>query len=224
MAVTRPFYHTVLAGETLRSVAARYGISATMIWDHPNNARLRRERDPHILATGDRIWIPAPTLPLVEYTGTPVLCRTGRSYIFGHAQLVPIRVHFEERDGSVMARWNYRLHLRGRAPEGQLTADGVLSVRVPLSTALVMIEIWPPDSPPRTSLRFELAVAHLDPASERRGVQQRLSNLGFYAGALEGQESKALEAAMIRFRAFQGMSDDADEQQLLDALRHKHRT
>src|SRR5262245_51728275 len=51
--------HTIQTGECISSVAYRYGFFPSTIWDHPENAELKRlRRDPNVLYADDAVHVP----------------------------------------------------------------------------------------------------------------------------------------------------------------------
>src|SRR5258706_12968582 len=57
-----PLSHTVQAGDSLASLAARYFFPPEKIWNHSSNGDLKKRRsDPNALMPGDVVVIPDPT-------------------------------------------------------------------------------------------------------------------------------------------------------------------
>lgn len=68
--------HAVEAGDCLHSIAYQYGFFWETLWNHPDNAELKRERrDPGVLLPGDRITVPPLTARLEP-------CQTEAKHVF----------------------------------------------------------------------------------------------------------------------------------------------
>lgn len=216
--MSRSHYHTVAQHETARSIGATYGVSPEALWSHERNSALRSRREPNVLFPGDRIWIPEPSSPLIEYGRDPVPCRTGRSHVFCAAQLHEISVRFQTSDETVKADWNYRLEFRDESLRGTLDAEGQLAMRLPMSVQRVQVYLWPPSGEEERASRVTLLVAALDPVTESSGLQQRLANLGFPSSSAD-----SLRSALLRFQACEGISPTGElDDPTRSALLGKH--
>jgi peptidoglycan hydrolase-like protein with peptidoglycan-binding domain len=76
----------------------------------------------------------------------------------------------------------------------------------------------------RQALVFPLNLGGIDPVTANRGVQQRLSNLGYSSGKLEGVLGPKSKIAIKRFQADNGHANpngELDEQTRI-LLKEKH--
>lgn len=199
--------HVVTPGEGVSSIADAYGFFPLTLWNHPENARLKAEReDPNILAPGDVVFIPDKRVRQEDVAtddvhrfvkrGTPALLRL-QVFVAGAPQ--------REQD--------YELRIDGVIRRGRTDADAVLEETVPPAAKLAILEI----GPART--RFEIRIGHVDPLDLQRGVQHRLGNLGFACG-----DEASTRAAIAAFQRRCGLPETGDfrDPQLLAALRRYH--
>lgn len=208
--------HRVAQGEFVGNIAARYGLRAEAIWDHPDNRDLKqRRKTPHILKPGDSLFVP-------EKQGKEVEVATGELHRFKvklATTTLRVRFHLEDEARSSVP---WVATVAGTEIEGTLDGDGALELAVPVETDFVDVELRPEGEPAE---RYRLKVGHLDPADDPDGVAQRLRHLGYDWDA--GGASDGLGEAGARLLAgFQkkhgldptGRIDDA----VRDKLREKH--
>lgn len=164
-------------GESAESVAYLHGHFVATVWDHPENAALKAEREsPHILLPGDVLFVPQIREKRVE-------AATDRSHRF-RRRGVPSRVTVLLRaaGGEVLANLPYRLELAGRSETGTTDGDGKVSVPVmpDVGDARLVVD------PDGRNVVVPLGMRRLDPITTVSGVQGRLRNLGLYAGEVDG--------------------------------------
>lgn len=201
--------HIVREGECLLSVAYQQGFFWETLWKLPENSELRTvRRDPGKLLVGDRVMIP-------ERQTKEVPASTDARHVFVKLGVpAKLRIVVEYEDMPV-ANSDYLLLLDGSAQSGTTDDEGLLEVSIPPDAAQGILEI--------NGLRFALQLGALDPATEDIGVQQRLANLGFYHGNLDGIVGPQTREAIADFQARTGLEvsgelDDATRQKLF----HRH--
>lgn len=176
--------HRAKPDECLSTIAFAYGFFADTIWEHPENAALRRERgDPNVLAAGDDVFIP-------DLRVGQASCATGRQHVFrrrGVPEYFRLRL---SRYGKPRADEPYRLDVDGTPHEGRTDANGKIEVRIPPNARLAVVLIG--------DERYELALGRVDPVSGEAGVRQRLENLGYLAS--KAVPASELAAAVARFQ------------------------
>lgn len=188
-----PTVHIVRRGDSLSSLAERYGFDPERIWTDPANSELcARRPDPEILAPGDRLVIPDKALREVK-------CETGRVHQFRRVG-VPAVLSLRILDmGVPRGNERYVLEVEGRRSAGKTDASGVLRHWVPPSARRAELFLGPEEQ------RFEIAIGAMAPIDEPTGVQKRLRNLGFDCGEAEGEDSPATRAALARFQESRGL-------------------
>lgn len=206
--------HRVAQGEFVAKIAARYGVGAASIWDHPDNRDLKdRRKSPHILKPGDSLFVP-------EQERREVEAATGKLHRFKvKLATTTLRVRFHLEDDA-RSEVPFVANVQGAEIEGTLDGDGALELTVPVDTPFIDVELRPEDEPP---MRFRLDVGHLDPADDPGGVAQRLRHLGYdwdAGGAADGlgEEGARLLAGFQKKHGLDptGQIDDAVRDKLRD--------
>jgi hypothetical protein len=189
--------HTVRQGDCLASIAFQHGFHPDTLWNHPDNAALKRLRgDPNVLLPGDVVSVP-------DTREKSYPCATTRSHRF-RRRGVPEKLKLTvRREAKPRAGEGYVLVIDGAEQRGTTDAEG-------------RIEHWIAPDARRGTLRFEvdgasyeLLLGHLDPIEELSGVQGRLKSLGFYHGPIDGKPSQATDEAVSAFQASSGLDPDA---------------
>lgn len=179
-----------MQGECISSIAFRHGFFPDTIWNHPDNAELKRlRRDPNVLLAGDVVQV--PDLRPKEVDAATEECHRFRR------KGVPekLRIKIEDEAGEPIANAPYEITIDGKHRRGTTDADGWV------------IESIPPDAQGGTLVvgkegeeqEHELNLGHLDPIEELTGVQARLKNLG-YGCAVDGQLSEQTREAIKKFQ------------------------
>jgi hypothetical protein len=186
--------HTVEQGEHLARIAEAYGFpDPRTLWEHPKNLSLKLKREtPHVLSPGDVIHIPD-----ADSDGAyPV--ETGHSYTFVLQRSAPqLRIALRGLDGKAMAGASVSLAIDGK--ERDLTADGsgLVEAALPAGTEGATLTVG--------ELAVALLVGFLDPIDQRSGVEARLSNLGYYTGAVGAEDDDQFRFALQLFQAAEGL-------------------
>lgn len=166
-----PTTHTVIEGEHLPGIAARHGFSDFhKIWDHPENAALKAERkNPNVLLPGDPVFIPDKEMK--EETGA-----TDQRHRFVQAVTrLKLRVKLLNLKEEPILRTG---QATTRAGEQEISPQGD-RYEMEISALDQEVILSFQEEPP---LQLRLAVGGLAPVKSRLGQQQRLNNLGYFAG------------------------------------------
>jgi N-acetylmuramoyl-L-alanine amidase len=203
--------HRVREGECVASIAFEHGFHPDTLWDHPDNADLKRLRgDPNVLLAGDALVIP-------DLRTKEVACATGRLHRFkrrGVPENLRLRLH---RGGKPRADLEYRLEIDGAVRHGRTDGDGLLEAWIPPNARVGLLTLLESGE----VLRLELG--GLDPVDHLTGVQARLFNLGLYSGRVDGLDSPALRAAVRAFQVRQGLPETGEvDAATRSALREVH--
>ena len=164
--------------------------------------------DPGLLLTGDRVLIPERRLR-TEPASTEALHRFVKRGVPAKLRLI---VEYED---DPVANTNYVLVLDGVIHQGTTDDSGLLEVLIPPDASQGTLDIG--------GLRFDLELGALDPASEDIGTQQRLANLGFYHGKLDGEIGPLTREAIAEFQARTGLDPTGDlDANTQDMLLRRH--
>jgi hypothetical protein len=204
--------HTVVPGDCLSSIADRYGFFWETLWNDPANAALRARRNPNTLLPGDVVHIPEKKVR--EYARP-----TGARHTF-HVKGVPVKLKMQLlRDDKPRANEPFRLSIDGAVSLGATDGEGRIAVNIPPGALRGQLRVGDGDR----AETYDLALGHLDPVEDLRGVQARLNNLGFACGSPSGTLDDATRTALGAFQARAGLPptgepDDATR----DRLRRAH--
>jgi hypothetical protein len=188
-----PISHTVKEGESVSSIAARYGFFDRTLWDLPENAALKKLRtNPNVLLPGDIVFVPDKRP--ATYGGP-----TGGRHVF-RRKGIPCIFRLRLFAGDQPRRnQQYELRFDRTVRKGVTNDQGVLSEFLPPETQQGRLTIGPD--------RFEcvLQFGFLDPETEFIGVQKRLWNLGFDCGVCDGSPSEKTTRALLAFQRHYGL-------------------
>lgn len=207
-------WHTVRKGESLPSIAERYGFADwKTIYENAKNGDFRQKRtDPYVLAPGDQIFIPDKEQKYVK-VATEQLHRFQLK-----RQMAQVRLVLEDEEGTAFADMAYQLKVGDEVFEGKTDRAGVLEAEVPAIADEGELTLW---VDAENSYTWMIEIGHLDPIDTIPGVQARLNNLGFDCGE-SGQLDEATKEALAAFQEAQGLEatgepDEATQSKLLEA-------
>jgi hypothetical protein len=181
-------WHTVQQGEWIGSIAKQYRFSNwRKIYDHPENADLRRNRaDPHLLYPGDKVYV--PPVDAGEY-----LCATDKLHTFClETSKTKLIVIVKNENDQPIASKPYKLTLNRKLYNGTTDANGKLEHEIPQDPQEGVLEV--------EGYLYDVRVGHLDPIEQLKGVQQRLTNLGYDCSPIDGILNEQTAGAITRFQ------------------------
>ncbi len=184
--------HVVVEGEHLAAIAAQHGFSGIdPIWSHPQNASLKELRkNPNVLLAGDRVFIPDKETK--EVSGATQQRHT-----------------FQLSSGQL--ELHVKVHDQGFQPihgDAVLSAGGTKTPMVqkgdifeaPLDPAVKQADLeFPTSATSRQRPPITVEPGRLDPIDTLSGQQQRLNNLGYFAGFVKTQatDPKAVDLQLL---------------------------
>lgn len=181
----------VSLGDSIPSIALTNGYFWRTIWEYGPNAGLKAKRqNPNVLQPGDQVALPDKTTKKVvkPVDGTHQFKRRGEPSMLRLKLML---------DDEPRAKEPYQLNIdQGRlVKSGTTDASGVLEEVIPGDARVAELILN------NGKESFKLAVGYLNPIDSISGVQQRLNNLGFRAGAEDGEMNDDLRDALKRFQA-----------------------
>ena len=196
----------VREGDCVSSIARNTGHFWGTIWNEPANAELKQARsNPNILLPGDRVTVPL-LRPKQEPGQTELRHRFVRK---GEPARLRLRVLDNDQP---RANEPYTIEIDGHTYEGTTDPNGNLECLIPGNARRGRLRIG------QEGDEFELELGANAPITEVRGIQARLSNLGFDCGTVDGVLGPRTQSAL---RGFQVMWDLEATGEPDDATRSK---
>jgi hypothetical protein len=206
-----PTNHIVQSGECLSLIAANYGFTSwKTIYDAPANADFRRKRpNPNVIYPGDVLVIPDRDYRTEPNRGTEKrhsFRLKGEKWVF--------RIAMKDENGGGIEGEPFQFQVAG-APlvQGRTGPKGLIEVPVQAAARSATLKFL--------GERLDVRFGMLDPISTVKGVQERLNNLGFNSGAVDGIVGPITRKAVYAFQTTQpdlratGDIDDVTRARLL---------
>ncbi|WNG41578.1 hypothetical protein F0U61_53780 [Archangium violaceum] len=187
--------HVVVQGECLAEIAARHGFLSEVLWNLPDNGKLKELRGASaLLFPGDEVVLPALRVKTQS-------CEVGEAFrLRRKGAREQFRVRFLSGDGTPRGGIPYllTLELEGGAEErkGETDGDGYVSEPVPPDVDKVRLVLGK-EEPQEV---YEFQMAYLDPLDTISGVQARLTNLGYPCGEVSGELDSLTRRALRDFQ------------------------
>jgi len=200
--------YTVKQGDCISSIAHQHGLLPKKIWDHPDNAQLKENReDLNILKPGDVVFVPEKEEK--EESGA-----TEQRHRF-RKKGVPAKLRLQLKTGDKpRADESYILDIDGEVFSGATDGDGKLEHPVPPNAKRGLLLVG------GNQEEYVLNLGHIDPIDEVSGVQARLNNLGFDCGKVDGVRGPKTEAAIKEFQKQYDLNETGNmDQQASEKLR-----
>ncbi len=211
--------HRVRPGECFRSIAAAYGIDDwRALYEHERNAALRGVRpNPHVLAPGDIVYVPAREPPVLQFS-------SGSEQRYkATIPKVAYRLVVKDAAGQALAGKPYVLRVGEARFESTLPNNGLLEHEISALATEAKLELDLGEDAGGVVV-IPLRIGHLDPVDTVRGAQSRLFNLGIACPA-SGRLDEATRAALAQFQRREGLAVtgelDAETRERLEAKHHE---
>jgi len=210
--------HIVKQGDCISSIAFKYDLFPEAVWDHPDNADLKKKRkDPNALLPGDSVVIP-------DKETKEETCATDQLHRF-RRKGVPekLRIRFLDDDDNPRKGIPYILDIRTKSGrpvpliKNKTDSKGFLEETIPPDASEGEITLGEGDDQKVHTIKL----GHLDPIDTLSGIQARLNNMGYDCGEIKKKkkkkEKKIDEMTRNALRTFQRdndlnlITDDATE-------------
>ncbi|RZS33294.1 peptidoglycan-binding domain-containing protein [Corticibacter populi] len=197
--------HTIASGDSITAIARENGYLWSTLWDHPRNAALRQKRqNPNQLVAGDALYLPAKGGKSVS---KPVDAR--------HAFKLrgePTRLQLQLKClGEPRANEAYTISWGDQVVHGSTDGQGRIDETLAAQVRSVTLQL---DGGAES---YTLAVGELEPVSELRGLQQRLTNLG-HGRCGSGELDDATRAALLSFQRAEALQETGEPDAATRAL------
>jgi len=194
-------YYMVVQGDHISKIAKENGFpDYHTIWDHPNNADLKKKRDnPNVLNPGDQIFIPDKEQK--EESGN-----TEKRHTFQvKKEPLKLRLVLEDMYEKPIANATYALLVEGVVTQKTTDGKGHIEQDIPLDAHEATLVLRGDETPFR-DIPFPIKIGNLDPVEEVSGQVARLNNLGYFPG--DGTDDDAFESAVEEFQCDHGLKID----------------
>lgn len=189
--------YTCIQGDTLSKLAAAHGLHGwRTIYDHPENAELRRRRpNPNVLLPGDPIFIP-------EKQERQHVGRTETVHrLTVHRAGTRLRIKLVGADYEPLTSTAWKLTIGTNDYAGSTSHDGIVDVALAADAVDGHLTL------PAWNHTWHLVIGYLDPlvdgatgALVASGLQARLDNLGYPLGPADGTIERATASEVLRFQ------------------------
>ena len=201
-----PETYRVSKGDSFPSIAKEKGFFWKTLWGHGNNSSLKDKRkNPNVLFEGDEVHIP-DLQTKQETKGTDARHKFKRK-----GEPVKLVIKLLKSDGKPRANEPYVLTVGDKEYKGSTDGDGIVKQFIPNNAKSGMLSLN------KGKEVFPVNIGGLDPVDEVKGVQQRLSNLGFDCTET-GEEDDETTRAIENFQAANNLEVDG---KIGDALKKK---
>ena len=179
--------YQVKQGDCIFSIAVEQGFFADTIWDHAGNAELKKNReDPSVLMPGDVVFVPDKRLKEVSKPTNEV----HKFYCKNTPKILSIQIL---RVGVPVKDMSYKIDIDGVVKEDKTNSEGWLRQAISPKARLAKIVL-------ADGSEYKLKLGYLDPIDKVFGLQERLRNLGYYKGAVNGQLNDETKEALKVFQ------------------------
>jgi hypothetical protein len=195
--------YTVRQGDHLSRIAKAFGFSDfNTIWNDPNNAELKRQRQsPNVLFPGDSLYVPDRKLR-EESRGTD------QTHQFTMKKVdLKLRLILEDQYNTPIANASCLLTLG--SDSRQVTTDGDGQIEEDITPDIHDAALVIQDAQtPLDNTRIAIKIGDLDPVTEVSGQVARLNNLGYFAGDVKSPDHVTVESAVEEFQCDNNLTVD----------------
>ena len=207
----------VVAGDSVASLAVKAGHVPDTVWLDSANAALKEARsDGEVLLPGDHLTVMPIRLKEVPRV-------SGARHHFQRKGSLNVTIVAEDDEGSPFAGKKYELDLGGVIQSGTTDDAGKMVFKIAAADGKGTLKLWV-EEPGLPDPWIHTVIIGLYPIDHTIGIQQRLFNLGYYAGDLDGELGAGTTAAISLFQAdnsieVTGEPDEATRTKLVEIHR-----
>lgn len=182
-------------GDCISSIAFENGFSPDTIWNHPNNADLKKKRqDPNVLLAGDVVFVPDKRLKEVSEPTNQV----HKFRVNNCPAKLSLRLLF---NGEPRRNEPFTLDIDGEITNKTTDSDGNIKISIPPNAKTGKLSI----GSDKRKMEYDLQLGRLDPVDKISGAQSRLNNLGFNCGRVNGVLNTETKEALQAFQVSVGI-------------------
>lgn len=184
-------------GECLSSIAQRSGFADyKLLHEHSANRELKNRRpNPNVLAPGDLVAIP-------EAIPTQANRATGSLHEFTVNRAQPrLKLQILGTDGKALANQDYELIVFGKSDFGTTDGNGLVDKPLEGDPRTATLKTTVTDGEEVQQFEWNLKIGAIDPLTTTTGVQERLGNLGYYFGEIDGCFGPVTRGALMAFQS-----------------------
>ena len=195
--------YKIQQGDHLSKLADASGFSDYhTIWDHPNNAALKQQRqNPNVLFPGDILYIP-------DREEREESRSTDQKHTFKKKKPdLKLRLVLEDVYEKPVTNASCLLKLGSDMKTVTTDGNGKIEedIKPDLHDAMLTIQ---GDETPFQGSQISIKIGDLDPVTEVSGQTARLNNLGYCAGAIDQPDADAFESAVEEFQCDNNLTVD----------------
>ena len=201
--------HDVRQGECLCSIAYEYGHLPKTIWDDSANQHLKQLRkDPDVLHPGDVLQV--PDIRVKEVDGA-----TDKKHKFVRKSTL-INLHIQLRlEDQKMANEDFEMEIDGKPVKGKTDGNGNINAKIKPFAERGWLKV--------RGRKIDFTLGGLDPVETVTGQQQRLNQLGFFCGPVDGIHGQKTSAGLRAFQKKHGLSQSGSaDRTTIDRLKQDY--
>ncbi len=111
-----------------------------------------------------------------------------------------VKIYMKDPEGNKYSNKKYELRYGQVVKSGSTDGDGLLQEQIPAKILQAKLLFWLRDDEERASFSTILHLTDLEPDDTVAGIQERLQNLGYYAGRIDGEAGVMTAEAIKNFR------------------------
>jgi N-acetylmuramoyl-L-alanine amidase len=197
--------YVIKQGDYLAKIAKENGfVDYRTIWDHPQNKQLKDKRkNPNVLAPGDELFIPDKVIREEEAS-------TDQKHKYqAKTSKNMLRFVLEDLYGNPIANAKCELRVEGEVYQVASGADGKIEHEIPLTAQSGELVIKEGNTALK-DVKLDVLIGHLDPVEQKSGQVARLSNLGYYLGRLDLDDTAKFQSSVEEFQCDYNLTVDGD--------------